>query len=78
MTLPWKSKTEVPEHSTLALIVINGKIAADVFTFCARRQAFIIPTITNKKIVDMAVKIAEIEGWLPLADIPLPAGVTKR
>lgn len=80
--LPWKRNTESPEDRTLALILINGKITADVFVWFGKRKVFIAHSLFGEgddaEIVENKVKLVEVDGWISIGELPLPVWVAGR
>lgn len=76
--LSWRKPGEFPHDRGQALIIMNGQICLDVFTFDAQRMVFTTPCFYQKDIVQMKVKLNEVEAWMPLFDIGLPSWASKR
>lgn len=80
--LPWKTNSDSPEDRTLALILINGKIAADVFVWFGKQEVFICHSLFGKgktaKIVENRVDLDEVDAWICIAELPLPVWVAGR
>ncbi|MBZ5673695.1 MAG: hypothetical protein LAP61_05555 [Acidobacteriia bacterium] len=81
MTLDWKTNQQVPEDRTLALIAMNGKIV-DIFVWFEKRAVFITHSLYGKgdseAIVENKLRLAEIDGWIGIAELPLPVWIAGR
>jgi hypothetical protein len=76
--LPWKTAAEFPDDKTLALILINGKITADVFVYFSKQAVFITHSLFEDDVVENKVKLAEVNAWIGLGELPLPVWAAGR
>jgi hypothetical protein len=74
----WNKPNEPPKDRTIALVIINGQIEASIWIYHANKGVFITQSMVADELVDYKLKLSEVEGWMRLADIPLPPGVTVR
>lgn len=76
--VPWRRADQAPTHLQQVLIIINGQICLDVYSFDAKKVVFTTPNFYQKDVVQLRVKLNEIEAWVPIGDIKLPHWVSKR
>jgi hypothetical protein len=76
--LPWHTNQEEPEDRNIVFVLINGKIAADVFVWFGKRKVFITHSMFEDDMVENKVKLDEVDAWMKLGDLPLPVWVSGR